>query len=102
VVNNVAISSVYLPKEQPPTEPELPSLPEGDPVRVSPRPGPSYVLAPIPPGVTYPDPPLRPATAAGVSRPSSRNDGQDMRRRGQSFGAMSPAPLHRPISIFSD
>jgi hypothetical protein len=108
VVNRVDIPSVFLPKEQlpmPGVEAEPPSRPDPVPARVNPRPGPSYALAPIPPGVTYPDPPTRPATAAGFSRPSSRakgSGGQDVRRRGQSFGAMSPAPLYRPISIFSD
>lgn len=64
----------------------------------SPRPT-HYAVAPVPEGVVYPDPPVRPSTAADVASPTKSRSGT--RRRVSSFGA-SPAPLNRPLSIFSD
>lgn len=77
-----------------------------------------YATAPIPPGVSYPDPPAfeverstraRVASTAGTSTRSGTGTGtgtgtsDSRRKRLMSLGsAPSPAPLARPISIFSE
>jgi hypothetical protein len=68
---------------------------------------PSYEEAPIPPGIQYPDVPIRPSTATGFSNSSSsKSTSRRARKRGMSTGVlpqnMSPNALQRPFSIFSD
>ncbi|KAG2140954.1 uncharacterized protein EDB93DRAFT_1161207 [Suillus bovinus] len=49
-----------------------------------------YQMAPIPEGVTYPEPPMRVSSSHEHRRPQ------------ESERSSSPAPLQRPISLFSD
>ncbi|KAG1719283.1 hypothetical protein EDB19DRAFT_1836899 [Suillus lakei] len=49
-----------------------------------------YQMSPVPEGIIYPDPPLRAPSSHGHRRPQ------------ESERSSSPAPLQRPISLFSD
>lgn len=49
-----------------------------------------YQMSPIPEGITYPEPPQRAPSSHGYRRPQ------------ESEPSSSPAPLQRPISLFSD
>lgn len=51
-----------------------------------------YQMSPIPEGITYPEPPLRAPSSHGHRRP----------KESESERSSSPAPLQRPISLFSD
>ncbi|KAF8874854.1 hypothetical protein BD779DRAFT_1678546 [Infundibulicybe gibba] len=89
---------VVAPRDPPQNPQPLTGLPPGF---VPSSPNASYVEAPIPEGVRYPDPP-RPASAtAGRTAAGEKGHG---RARAATVGVMqtSPAPLNRPISLFSD
>lgn len=51
-----------------------------------------YQMSPIPEGITYPEPPMRAPSSHGNRRP----------QESESEPSSSPAPLGRPISLFSD
>jgi hypothetical protein len=78
-----------------------PLVPAPSQLRSTSTPRPQYEMAPIPPGVIYPDPPVRPATASSLQKTISTP--KSVRRRRDSLGStQSPAPLDRPISLFSN
>lgn len=70
----------------------------------TPRLSEQYPFAPLPKGLSYPEPVSRPSTSFEVERPSANNSSSasSSRTRRRLFSAPSPAPLQRPISIFSE
>jgi hypothetical protein len=70
----------------------------------TPRMSEQYAAAMLPTGLSYPDSHSRPSTAFEPARASSNTHASPTSRpRNMSFGsALSPAPLQRPISLFSE
>jgi hypothetical protein len=76
------------------------SGPAGTPFSPRTAKSPYYEVAPIPAGVTYPDPPTRRRRRAGGTGTGSNGGSGESISPAAVF--MSPAPLNRPISLFSD
>jgi hypothetical protein len=67
----------------------------------------NYVAAPLPAGLSYPEPLSRSLTSFELVKPrpnktTSPTGSSQLRRRVLSLESSSPAPLERPISLFSD